>query len=380
MLRNMGERGGIVVYATNLLKKLFTMDLANDYTLMYRFRDDAGKLGKYDNVKEIVLPAPNKFWWDQITVPWFARRAGLDLIYNPKLSIPILTRCRTVWVMHGGAQFVVPQVFKRLDRIYFSIANRLYAKRADAIITMTQLGANDIIQLMGAAPKKTHVIHESYNEYCRVLNPSELEVVKRKYKLPEKFILFVGGISPLKNFGRLLQAYQEIKPRISHKLVAVGFHRWKYSKDLALIEKLGLQSDVVFPGFVEDHEIPAFYNLAELFVLPSIYEGFGIPALEAMACGCPVVASRTGCSREVAGDAAILVDPLNPHDIASAIKETLSNPMIRKRLIECGLKRCKEFNWEKCARETLTIFQKLAPKEPVLIEATSSLHSDTQVG
>lgn len=360
MLRNIGDKGGIVVYTINLLKSLFEIDRKNDYVLMYRYERDRGMLGRFPNVTEEVLAGRSKLWWDQVTVPRFARRAGLDVIYNPKLSIPLFTRSKAVWVMHGGEQAVVPHVFKRLDRMYFTIANRLYARRASAIITMTELAKKDIVDLMGADPHKTHAIHESYNERCRLMSKSETAAVKEKYKLPDEYILFVGGITPLKNFGNLLRAYRRIRDVHKHKLVAVGFKRWKFEGDLKLVEELGIEEDVIFPGFVQDEEVPAFYNLASLFVFPSLYEGFGIPALEAMACGCPVITSRAGCSREVTGDAAVLVDPYDPTNIAEAICRCLSDQVLRKRLTDAGLERVKEFSWSKCAKETLRVFESVA--------------------
>jgi glycosyltransferase involved in cell wall biosynthesis len=359
MLRNFGEKGGIVVYAKNLLNSLLRIDSLNEYVMIYRNPEDLGNFTQFPNVAEKIVSAPNKLFWDQIAVPLFARKENLDIIYNPKLSIPLITSRKTVWVMHGGAQFVVPQAFKWSDRLYFKIANRLYAKKATAIITMTKIGANDIVKYMGADPNKMHVIHEAYNEQCKMLSKEQTQPIREKYSLPEKFILFVGGLTPLKNFGNLLRAYQMIQDSIPHKLVVVGFKRWKFLNDLRLIDQLGLNNKVIFTGFALDEEIPAFYNLADLFMFPSLYEGFGIPVLEAMACGCPVITSETGCSPEVAGNAAILIDPYNPEQIAGVIKKVLTDSEEKNRLIEKGLNRVKQFSWKNCAEDTLTLFNSL---------------------
>jgi len=356
MLRNLGEQGGIVVYAANLLKNLFEIDSKNEYLLMYRDAKDLGYFSSRSNVKERVISAPNKLWWDQVSVPQVAKKEKLDLIFNPKLSIPLLTSCKTVWVMHGGAQFAVPHAFKLFDRIYFTIANRLYAKKASAIVTMTHLGSKDIVRYMGADSKKMHVIYEAYNENCRVLKKEETDEVRAKYSLPERFILFVGGLTPLKNFGNLLRAFKSVENKIPHHLVVVGWKRWKFSRDMKLLEELGLSDRVLFKGFASDEEIPAFFNLADLFAFPSIYEGFGIPALEAMACGCPVIASKTGCSPEVVGDAAGLVDPYDPDMIAECIQKILKDDALRQRLIDKGIERAKHFSWRKTATQTLSLF------------------------
>jgi glycosyltransferase involved in cell wall biosynthesis len=171
--------------------------------------------------------------------------------------------------------------------------------------------------------------------------------------------LFVGGLSPLKNFGNLLRAYEKVYKMFPHKLVFTGFKRWKFSKDLQLVDQLGLHDHVLFTDFIPDEDIPAMYNLADLFVFPSLYEGFGMPVLEAMACGCPVLTTETGCSPEVAGDAALLVDPYAPDKIAEAIQRLLTDEQLRQGLIEKGLVRAKQFGWERCARETLALFESL---------------------
>jgi glycosyltransferase involved in cell wall biosynthesis len=359
MLRHFGEPGGIGVYTTNVLKALLRTDHEHHYLLIYNTPAHLGRFSSFPQVTEKVVPASSKLWWDQIAIPHLARKERLDLIYNPKLSVPFFTRCKTVLVMHGAEQFAVPWAYKWYDRMYFSVANRLYCKRADAIISMTHTGAKDIARYMGANPRKIHVVYEAYNEHCRVLDLAETAVVKKKYSLPERFMLFVGGLNPVKNFGNVLKAYKQVQGRSPHKLVVVGFKRWKFESDLELIEELGLRDQILFTGFVPDDDIPAFYNLADLFLFPSLYEGFGIPVLEAMACGCPVITTKTGCTPEVAGDAAFLVDPYNPDEIAKAIQQVLRDEGLRKDLIEKGLRRAKQFSWEKCARETLAVLNNL---------------------
>lgn len=359
MLRHWGERGGIAVYTENVLNGLFSIDKNNQYVLIYRRSDQLGRFAGLPNVTEKVVHAPNKLWWDQVSVPRLARKEGLNLIYNPKLSVPLLTRCKTVLVMHGADQFATAHAFKWSDRVYFTIANWLYCKRASAIITMTNLGASDIARYMGADSKKIHVINEAYNEHCRVLENDRLIESRSKYSLPERFILYLGGIDPTKNIGNLLRAYASIRKSFPHKLVFVGFNRLKFAEDLRLIDTLGLRNDVVFTGFVPDEDVPVMYNLADLFIFPSFYEGFGIPVLEAMACGCPVVTTKTGCSPEVAGGAAILVDPHSPDEIADAAQRVLTDEALRANLVEKGLQRAQQFSWEKCASETLALLEEV---------------------
>lgn len=360
MLRHIEERGGIRVYTVNILKALLKIDRKNEYLMIYKSKDHLGRYSSFPNVSETVLPGTGKLWWDQVSIPHLAKARNLDIVYNPKLSIPLFTTAKTILVMHGAEQYAVPECFKWHDRIYFSVANRLYVRRASAIIAMTNIGKHDIARYMGASLEKIHVIPEAYNELCRGRDLEGAREAKAKYNLPERFILFVGGLTPLKNFGNLLRAFDRIREQIPQKLVIVGFSRWKVEKDFKLLDDLGLRDSVIFPGFIPDEDIPKFYSLADLFVMPSLYEGFGIPVLEAMACGCPVVTTKTGCSPEVAGGGAVLVDPYNPEEMARGMLAVLSDEALRADLVRKGYLRAKEFSWEKCARETLELFESIA--------------------
>jgi glycosyltransferase involved in cell wall biosynthesis len=357
MLRHLGQPGGIGVYTTNILSTLFAHDRHTEYFALYadpRFR---GQFSHFSNVQEHVLRAPGKLWWDQVAVPRFARAHALDVIYNPKLSVPLLTRCKTVLVMHGADQLAVPHGFKWGDRLYFTVANRVYCRRATAIIATTRRGAADIAAYMGADLRKIRVVNLAYNERCRVLGHEELGRTRERYGLPDHFILFVGGLEPKKNVRNVILAYDRIRRSFPHRLVFVGFARWKYSQDLELIDRLGLREHVMFTGFVPDEDLPAVYNLADLFLFPSFYEGFGMPVLEAMACGCPVVTTSTGCSPEVVDEAALLVDPYDVEAIANAVRYVLSDEGLRKELVTRGLARVRAFSWERCASETRALLQ-----------------------
>jgi glycosyltransferase involved in cell wall biosynthesis len=358
MLRHLGEPGGIGVYTVNVLRALFALDRDNEYVALYASATHCGEFAGFPNVEERVLLAPHKLWWDQVAVPWFGRVHGLDLIYNPKLSVPVLTRCKTVLAMLAD-QFAVPEGFTWADRLYFTVANRIYCRRATAILAATRQGAQDVAAYMGAEPSKIRVVNLAYNERCRVLDRAVLEAARQRYRLPEHFVLFVGGLEPKKNVRNVILAYDRIRREFPHRLVFVGFRRWKYAGDLELLDRLELRDHVMFTGFVPDNDVPAIYNLADLLLFPSLYEGFGMPVLEAMACGCPVVTTRTGSSPEVAGDAALLVDPYDVDAIALAARQVLADERLRKRLVQRGFDRVGRFSWERCARETLAVFQEV---------------------
>jgi glycosyltransferase involved in cell wall biosynthesis len=189
-------------------------------------------------------------------------------------------------------------------------------------------------------------------------NKKSLLAIKQKYNLPESYIFFIGGIAPLKNFSNIIKAFNLIRKKIPFKLVVAGFKRWNYAKDIDLINKLNLQNDFINLGFVNDDDLPYLYGAARCLIFPSLYEGFGIPILEAQASGCPVICSKTGCTPEVSGRAALLVNPYDYKEIAQAIYDVLINKDLNEELIADGLENAKKFNWEETAKQTLELFEK----------------------
>ncbi len=359
MLRHINELGGVVVYTKNIIENLLKIDKKNEYVFLYNTRSLMGTYSKYKNVKEIVIDMQNKLLWDQIGVPKVVKSEKIDIIFNPKLSIPLFAPSKKIFTMHGLEQFALPNVFKLYDHIYFRIMTPLYCRRANAIIVMTNTGKNDMIKYLKVSSNKIKVIYESYHKRFEVIkNIENLLAIKQKYNLPEKYILFVGGLTPLKNFSNIIKAFNTIKKKIPVKLVVAGFKRWKYAKDLELIKKLKLQNNIITLGFVPDDDLPYLYNLAQCFIFPSLYEGFGIPLLEAQACGCPVICSITGCTPEVSGGAALLVNPYNYKEIEQAIYDILNNIDLREKLITAGLKNVKKFDWGETAKYTLELFEK----------------------
>lgn len=191
------------------------------------------------------------------------------------------------------------------------------------------------------------------------MSQDELTEVRSRYGLPEKYLLFISGITPLKNFGRTVQAFDLLAEKYDHHFVVTGFNKFKFKGELKKIQALKNKDKIQFLGFIPDADLPAFYNLADAYIFPSLYEGFGLPVLEAFACGCPVVTSQTGCTREITADAAILADSYDVADIAEKIEMVLNNDELRANLIKRGFERVKSFSWEKCAMETMNIFHSL---------------------
>jgi glycosyltransferase involved in cell wall biosynthesis len=364
MLRHLHlEQGGIGTYTRQLLPALLSIDADNRYLFLYRDARLVGTYAQHPNVEEAVLRAPSALLWDQVSVPQAARRAGIDLIFNPKFSVPVLTRAKTILIMHGAEWCVFPRAFPIPYRIHHKVFVRIYARGAAAIITPSHDAARKARDYLRLPPGKVVPIHHGPAPHFRpVKDRARLAVVRHKHRLPEPYILWVGQIYPTKNLPRILLAFAELRRRLPHKLVIVGRRSWKAEQELAPIRSHGLESDVIHTGYVPDEDLPAIYSMASLLLAPSLYEGFGLCQLEAMACGCPVVTSRAGACPEVAGDAAALVDPYDVDDIVDAAAVILSYSQVARVLVESGLRRAREFSWETCARETLALLERVGAR------------------
>jgi glycosyltransferase involved in cell wall biosynthesis len=360
MLRHMEQHhGGVLVYTHNLLREMLALETRHEFVLIYRNPDLIGTYADGDRVREIAVQAPSALVWDQLAVPWLERKEKFDVIFNPKFTVPFLSRAKKVFVIHGSEWFVIPQAYLWYDRWYTHTLTSLYCHNADAVITVSNVVKKDIVKFTGVKPEKVVPVHNGFdpNRFHVIQDPHLLEAVRQAYQLPERFILWTGQIYPPKNLGRLLEALAKVKDEIPHKLVIAGEERWRAKEDLELIKRLDIKDRIHFTGWVSHDDLPTFYNLADLFVLPSLYEGFGIPLLEAMACGCPVLTSTTGSPPEVVEDAGYLVDPIKVDDIAAGICEVLSNAELRSAMVAKGLERVKDFSWGKCARETLGVLE-----------------------
>lgn len=359
MLRTLEEKQGIGIYARNLMSSILSKDEDNVYYFIYSNESQVGTFGNYKNLKEVVIPCKSKFLWDQWSVFRFAKKNHIKIIFNTKFSVPLLSSCKTVMVFHGSEWFVYPQFYSRLDILYNKIFLPRYCRKTSAISSVSKTTADDMIKFIDFDNRKVFVVHSAMDPVFKpVKDERVLSFIKEKYHLPERYILFVGKLYPGKNFRNIVRAFKRIKEEVDLplKLVSVGDLRWKYETDLKEIETHELKDDIQFTGWIDQKDMPVLYSLAELFLFPSLYEGFGIPILEAMACGCPVVTSNTGACPEIAGSAAILVDPHDPDNIAEEVISVIKDNFLRKKIIQLGYIESKKFSWEKAAKETLNIF------------------------
>ncbi|MCR4405362.1 MAG: glycosyltransferase family 4 protein [Anaerolineae bacterium] len=283
---------------------------------------------------------------------------AVDVFHSPDFTLPPVWRARTVLTVHDLSFLRVPQCFTNALRRYLEQVVPRSVSRADHVIADSESTKRDLAELLGTPADKVTVIYSGVEPRFRpITDRARLEAVRRRYNLPERFILSVGTLQPRKNFGVLIEAFSRLKVGTgSCKLVIVGGKGWLYEDIFARVEGLGLQGEVSFPSFVADEDLPAIYNLAEVFALPSLYEGFGLPPLEAMACGTPVVTSNTSSLPEVVGDAGLMVEPMDVDGLARAMARLLEDGDLRREMAQRGLARAREFTWERAARQLLAVY------------------------
>jgi glycosyltransferase involved in cell wall biosynthesis len=359
MLRHYNQHGGGVwVYTRNLLRELLTLDTAHEFVLFYQDPKLVGTYAHRDGVREIAVEAPSAFIWDQLAMWRAEQKEHLDLLFNPKYSLPLMVSCRTVFVCHGLDWYVMPWASLWHDRMSHRFLVPHYAHKADAIIAVSNTTKRHVIEYLGVPADRVLRVYHGVDEIFQHPVPREwCTDVQQRFGLPERFFLFCGHIYPPKNFGRLLQAYALVGPPRGIRLVVAGEHLSLCEEEIALIDRLGLASWVMWPGWIARDNLPPFYAMAEALVLPSLYESFGMPLLEAMSSGCPVVTVNRHGPREIVGDAGILVDPEDVESIAEGMCRVVTDQPLRQWLVETGRERSHRFSWKTCAQETLQVLE-----------------------
>ena len=348
-------------YTNNLIKTLLKINRNHDIYLIHSQKSDNQLYSNHPQLLIPELPLPLPYGIKTFQMPFMLRKHKFDVIHYPA-GMPFfswMTNSRNITTLHSVDSLILPQYYPKISQLTWLARNFDY-KRLDSIITVSEAEKNEIVKALKIPAEKISVVyHGLEHERFRVLKDAEAvrEELNRKYGVGS-FILQVANYFPVKNIPGLIKAFWKVKCHgIRHKLVIVGGKRWQYQEVLKTIEELDLQNEVVLTGSMAGDDLVKFYNAADLFVLPSLHESFGLPILEAMACGTPVITSNVYSMPEVAGDAAILVDPSDPDAIANAIYKVLANDGLRNEMIKKGLERVKEFTWERCARETLEVYE-----------------------
>jgi glycosyltransferase involved in cell wall biosynthesis len=366
MLSHDYRLGGPGTYTVEVVSRLLALDRANEYVLMYPAfgwaRQGFGQYRQYPHATEVIVQSrvPVKEHWEQLVVPPVAERHGVDVLFGPLNATPIRGRFKKVMAMHGVELLTSRDSVTLLRSIRWRFNLKYVLRAADRVLTVSDTMTEVLARVPGFDVSRVRRVYLAASPRFRVMDDAaRLAEFRRKYRLDAPYLLFVGKLFPQKNAATLFRAFARLKDRLPHRVVVVGGVRWKYEEDLALIADLGITDRVTLLDHTQPDELALFYNLADCFVYPSLYETFGLAQIEAMGCGCPVIASTAGSIPEVAGGAALLVEARDDAALADAIHRVVTQPELRAELVRRGLARAAEFRWDKTAMDTLQVVQEL---------------------
>ena len=347
------ERTGTENYSYQLLKALADLDQKNHYIIYLRPQEES------------LCGWPGNFQFKKINWPRFWTQGGLaletftdnlDVLFVPAHTLPVLRRpgLKTVVTVHDLGSEYLPSLHQLKQRLYLGFMQKIQLKGATKIIAVSKATRDDLIKKTGINRQKISVVYEGYNKEFKSVKHDALVNTLTYYKpRPQEYYFFVGTVQPRKNIGRMIKAFCSVQG--DFKLVIAGQKGWLSDKIFKLPENAPVER-IKFLGYVPDNDLAALYSGARAFCYPSLFEGFGLPVLEAQAAGCPVLTSNLSSMPEVAGEGAIYVDPYNTHDIVKGM-EKLKNKEERIKLIQKGFENIKRFSWEQCAEETLNVLQ-----------------------
>lgn len=369
MARTLDQDDGLGIYAHRLLQELLRQDPTTHYVIFLKSDKSRDFFKRFGNADVCVLPAKSKLWWDQVCVPRAARKYGVDLIFNPKFSVPLLTRRPCVFVQQGSDWYVNPQNYPWWDNLYIRLMLPLYSRKASRMLAISRATLEDLRKYSNIDTSGVVVsgagVGANFTSRC---DPDVLAEFRREYNLPDRFILTLARVHhgadrrmrtyPGANTPRLVRAWREYRRRGGGlPLVMAGKGIEAYLRAQRFADRD--LNDVHFTGFVPNDRIHLAYQSAECFVLATLCESFGITILEALTSGCPAIVPNTCASPEIAGGAARLVDPLSETDIADALLEVTASERLRTKMRERGLLHAQHLTWRESARRTLRVFDSI---------------------
>lgn len=344
----LGQKTGFGFYVKNLVDNLKLIDQKNQYILI-------------KPKTETDLSAPQRFCWDQFQVPGRAREAHVDILHQPCFSVPIFYSGKVVVTVHDLIARLFGKDIPFYSRQFFGKWMPFSYSRADKIIANSQHTKKDIINILKIPSEKITVIYLAASEEFRKINDrNKIQEITKKYKTGGKYLLHIGTLNPRKNLEFLIKVFAGVVKQFpEYNLVISGKEGWYFEGLFKLAKKLGLSKKIIFTGYIDDADKPYLINGATIFTFPSLYEGFGLPLLEAMNCGVPVVSSNTSSLPEVVGQAGILISPTDELNWIRSIKSLLTNKDLQKKYISNGLVQAKKFSWKKTAQKTLKVYEEV---------------------
>lgn len=357
------RQSGVSAYIRHLVRGLAGVPFPGEFLVYLPSSEPLADLPAdprlHARASPFVLQRPSRrILWQHSIFPLLLWQDRVRLLHATMNVAPWWSPCPVVVTVTDLAFRRYPQVHPPGRRLYLGLLTRWTARRARAIIAISEYTRQEVVRLLGVPAERIQVIYLGVDSDFRPLPQDQVESFRRQRGLPDRYFFYLGNLEPRKNLPRLVEAYGRIRD-CGVPLVLGGPRGWGYADLFQTVEKLDLAGQVLFPGFVPREELPLWYNAAEALVYPSIYEGFGLPPLEAMACGTPVVASAASSLPEVIGQAGLLVDPQDVAGLAAALRQVLTDQALRGELRRRGLEQARRFTWEKMARETVELYRRL---------------------
>ena len=361
-----GRRTGTENYSLYLIRELLASTTGHRFRLYFNQAPPPGLFP--DKTEHRVFPFTRL--WTHLRLSWEMFRHAPDLLFVPSHVLPLVhPRCSVVTV-HDLGYLYYPEAHTLSQNAYLRWSTRFNARSAAAILADSEATRQDLVRHCQISEEKISVVYPGRDEtLTQISDPATVAGVRARYGLNESYLLYVGTLHPRKNLVRLVQAFNMIvqspvsgfqSPISNLQLVLAGQKGWLYDELLSKVRRLGLADRVLLTGYVPRDDLAALLSGARAFVYPSLYEGFGLPVLEAMACGTPVICSNVSSLPEVAGDAALLVDPLDIEVLAQALHDVITDDGLGRELVARGYRQIERFSWRRCAQETLQVFDKVA--------------------
>lgn len=368
------RNGGISRYIRHLLTAIARQPGQHEYTVFVNGQETVKRLRQEQEqaaqIEYIPVNWPenrpaSRVVWEQRNLPALLRERRIEVFHSPANVLPEMLpgECASVVTLHDLAFLLYPEVLTRAKRVYHRIFTTRSLRRATLIIAVSNSTKEDAVKLVGIAPGRVQTVYTCIDErFSNVITNEEKQTFYREHGLDDGFLLYLGTLEPRKNIPTLLEAYRELREVYSRKekLALVGGKGWLYDEIFAKAQSLGLASEVLFPGYVSNEEQLLWYHGASAFAYPSLYEGFGLPVAESLACGVPVVTSNVSSLPEAGGDLALIVDPLDSHALAAALQRALTDTLLRQRCSELAPTILRRFSAQAMAQQTIAVYEQAA--------------------